>query len=44
MKTYKLSEAENLLIGKKGTIERAEYESELKFQLNNKLDEKRKNL
>ncbi len=33
MKTYKLSEAEDLLIGKKGTKERDEYEFELKLEL-----------
>ena len=33
MKTYKLSEAEDLLIGKKGTKERDEYEFELKLNL-----------
>ncbi|MDP2686541.1 MAG: helix-turn-helix transcriptional regulator [Aequorivita sp.] len=33
MKSYKLSEAEDLLIGKKGTKEREEYEFELKLEL-----------
>ncbi|WP_417857820.1 helix-turn-helix domain-containing protein [Xanthomarina gelatinilytica] len=33
MKSYKLSEAEDLLIGKKGTKERDEYEFELKLEL-----------
>lgn len=33
MKTYKLSEAEDLLIGLKGTPERNEYEFELKTEL-----------
>jgi len=33
MKTYKLSEAEDLLIGKKGTPQRDEYEFELKMEL-----------
>lgn len=33
MKTYKLSEAEDLLIGLKGTPERDEYEFELKTEL-----------
>ncbi len=33
MKRYKLSEAEDLLIGKKGTPQRDEYEFELKTQL-----------
>lgn len=33
MKIYKLSEAENLLIGKKGTPQRDEYEFELKTEL-----------
>ena len=33
MKSYKLSEAEDLLIGKKGTPERDEYEFELKTEL-----------
>lgn len=33
MKSYKLSEAENLLIGPKGTPERDEYEFELKTEL-----------
>jgi len=33
MKSYKLSEAEDLLIGKKGTLERDEYEFELKTEL-----------
>ncbi len=33
MKSYKLSEAEDLLIGKKGTKERDEYEFELKLGL-----------
>ncbi|MGB3344959.1 MAG: helix-turn-helix transcriptional regulator [Aequorivita sp.] len=33
MKTYKLNEAEDLLIGKKGTKERDEYEFELKLEL-----------
>lgn len=33
MKTYKLSEAEDLLIGEKGTKERDEYEFELKLEL-----------
>lgn len=33
MKTYKLSEAEDLLIGQKGTLERDEYEFELKADL-----------
>jgi len=33
MKTYKLSEAEDLLIGVKGTPERNEYEFELKTEL-----------
>jgi plasmid maintenance system antidote protein VapI len=33
MKKYKLSEAEDLLIGKKGTPERDEYEFELKTEL-----------
>jgi len=33
MKTYKLSEAEDLLIGVKGTPERDEYEFELKTEL-----------
>lgn len=33
MKSYKLSEAEDLLIGKKGTKPRDEYEFELKLEL-----------
>ena len=33
MKSYKLDEAENLLIGEKGTKEREEYEFELKLEL-----------
>ena len=33
MKSYKLEEAENLLIGEKGTPEREEYEFELKLEL-----------
>jgi len=33
MKTYKLSEAEDLLIGLKGSPERDEYEFELKTEL-----------
>lgn len=33
MKSYKLSEAEDILIGKKGTKERDEYEFELKLEL-----------
>ena len=33
MKSYKLSEAEDLLIGVKGTAERDEYEFELKTEL-----------
>lgn len=33
MKSYKLSEAEDLLIGLKGTLERDEYEFELKTEL-----------
>ena len=33
MKRYKLSEAEDLLIGQKGTPERDEYEFELKTEL-----------
>lgn len=33
MKSYKLDEAEDLLIGKKGTEERDEYEFELKLEL-----------
>ncbi|WP_339922675.1 helix-turn-helix transcriptional regulator [uncultured Cyclobacterium sp.] len=33
MKSYKLEEAEDLLIGKKGTQERDEYEFELKLEL-----------
>jgi len=33
MKIYKLSEAEDLLIGKKGTPQRDEYEFELKTEL-----------
>ncbi|WP_226390089.1 helix-turn-helix domain-containing protein [Penaeicola halotolerans] len=33
MKSYKLDEAEDLLIGKKGTKERNEYEFELKLEL-----------
>lgn len=33
MKTYTLDEAEDLLIGKKGTTERDEYEFELKLEL-----------
>ncbi len=33
MKSYKLDEAEDLLIGKKGTQERDEYEFELKLKL-----------
>lgn len=33
MKSYKLNEAEDLLIGKKGTKERDEYEFELKLEL-----------
>ena len=33
MKSYKLSEAEDLLIGLKGTPERNEYEFELKTEL-----------
>ncbi len=33
MKSYKLSEAEDLLIGSKGTPERDEYEFELKTEL-----------
>lgn len=33
MKSYKLDEAEDLLIGKKGTKEREEYEFELKLEL-----------
>ncbi|NEN22566.1 helix-turn-helix transcriptional regulator [Cryomorpha ignava] len=33
MKTYSLDEAEDLLVGKKGTKERDEYEFELKLEL-----------
>ncbi|GEO22936.1 helix-turn-helix domain-containing protein [Cyclobacterium qasimii] len=33
MKSYKLEEAEDLLIGEKGTPEREEYEFELKLEL-----------
>lgn len=33
MKSYKLDEAEDLLIGKKGTKEREEYEFELRLEL-----------
>lgn len=33
MKSYKLDEAEDLLIGKKGTKERDEYEFELKLEI-----------
>ena len=33
MKTYALSEAEDLLLGKKGTTQREEYEFELKLEL-----------
>ncbi|AFL79863.1 putative transcriptional regulator with C-terminal CBS domains [Aequorivita sublithincola DSM 14238] len=33
MKNYKLSEAEDILIGEKGTKERDEYEFELKLEL-----------
>ncbi|RRO19696.1 helix-turn-helix domain-containing protein [Flavobacteriaceae bacterium 14752] len=33
MKSYKLDEAEDLLIGKKGTQQRDEYEFELKLEL-----------
>ena len=33
MKSHKLDEAEDLLIGKKGTKERDEYEFELKLEL-----------
>lgn len=33
MKSYTLNEAEDLLIGKKGTKEREEYEFELKLEL-----------
>lgn len=33
MKSYKLSEAEDLLIGLKGTVESDEYEFELKTEL-----------
>ena len=33
MKTYTLDQAEDLLIGKKGTEERNEYEFELKLEL-----------
>ncbi|SRX53957.1 helix-turn-helix domain-containing protein [Aequorivita sp. CIP111184] len=33
MKSYKLNEAEDLLIGKRGTKERDEYEFELKLEL-----------
>lgn len=33
MKSYKLDEAEDLLIGKKGTKEREDYEFELKLEL-----------
>ena len=33
MKSYTLDQAENLLIGKKGTEERDEYEFELKLEL-----------
>jgi HTH-type transcriptional regulator/antitoxin HipB len=33
MKSYKLSEAEDLLIGNKGTPERDEYEFELKTEI-----------
>lgn len=33
MKSYKLDEAEDLLIGEKGTKERDEYEFELKLEL-----------
>lgn len=33
MKSYKISEAEDLLIGKKGTKERENYEFELKLEL-----------
>ena len=33
MKIYKLSEVEDLLIGKKGTKERDKYEFELKLNL-----------
>tara|TARA_B100000780_G_scaffold123733_1_gene86792 strand:+ start:888 stop:1061 length:174 start_codon:yes stop_codon:yes gene_type:complete len=33
MKTYTLNEVEDLLIGKKGTNQKEEYEFELKFKL-----------
>lgn len=33
MKSYKLDEAEDLLIGKKGTKEREDYEFELRLEL-----------
>lgn len=33
MKSYTLAQAEDLLIGKKGTEERDEYEFELKLEL-----------
>jgi DNA-binding XRE family transcriptional regulator len=47
MKSYKLDEAEDLLIGKKGTPEREEYEFELKLELIGdmiKIARKKKNL
>jgi HTH-type transcriptional regulator / antitoxin HipB len=47
MKSYKLDEAEDLLIGKKGTQEREEYEFELKLELIGdmiKIARKKKNL
>jgi HTH-type transcriptional regulator / antitoxin HipB len=47
MKSYKLDEAEDLLIGKKGTLEREEYEFELKLELIGdmiKIARKKKNL
>jgi hypothetical protein len=36
MKSYTLDEAEDLLIGKKGTEERDEYEFELKLEISDK--------
>lgn len=36
MKGYTLDEAEDLLIGKKGTEERDEYEFELKLEISDK--------
>ncbi|WP_194976518.1 helix-turn-helix domain-containing protein [Aquiflexum lacus] len=47
MKSYKLDEAEDLLIAKKGTLEREEYEFELKLELIGdmiKIARKKKNL